>query len=229
MKSHFKAVLKWLLTSLWFLTLCSACVVGYHFLIPPVTEAQWQRQQTELTEHIVQASQKEHDARQQALDAISASLNALTRRVDAQAEQIGRLTEQQSQQGDSLSALGMDKAAVERLEKKLTALERQVSQKLQAVRAPAPAKAVTPQSKRHARVVTPKPANVPTPPFVLFDVQKRGNVYLAIVGKPTASTLSELSAVRAGQRYLGWQVGQIQPNNIRASYQGQTIVMEVKA
>lgn len=227
MKSHFKAVLKWLLTSLWFLTLCSACVVGYHFLSPPVTEAQWQRQQTELTEHIVQASQKEHDARQQALDAISASLNALARRVDAQAKQIGRLTEQQSQQGDHLSTLGMDKAAVERLEKKLTALERQVSQKLQAVRAPA--KAVTPQSKRHTRVVPPKSVNVPTPPFVLFDVQKRGNVYLAIVGKPTASTLSELSAVRAGQRYLGWQVGQIQPNNIRASYQGQTIVMEVKA
>ncbi|TOO90157.1 hypothetical protein CGH29_03580, partial [Vibrio parahaemolyticus] len=63
---------------------------------------------------------KEHQQREQALDTISAHLDTLSQRLDAQAEQIGKLTQQQAAQGDSITSLGLDKAALSRLESKFS-------------------------------------------------------------------------------------------------------------
>ncbi len=230
LKSYLKTALKWGLISLWFITLCSVCVVGYHTVMPPATQAQLDNQRLELTEQLNTAIKEEHQQREQALDNISAHLDTLSQRLDAQAEQIGKLTQQQAKQGDSIASLGLDKAALSRLESKFSTLEQRVSRKLATASVPAQPRtaARTPVKTTTQRASKPVASSV-KPPFELFDVQKRGGVYLAIVGKPSAASLSDLSAVRLGQNYLGWRVGKITDNAIHASYQGQDVVMEVKA
>ncbi|MFW9688143.1 hypothetical protein CGH72_16925 [Vibrio parahaemolyticus] len=230
MKSYLKTALKWGLISLWFITLCSVCLVGYHTIMPAATQAQLDNHRLELTEQLNKAIQKEHQQREQALDTISAHLDTLSQRLDAQAEQIGKLTQQQAAQGDSITSLGLDKAALSRLESKFSTLEQRVSRKLATASVAAqPRTAVrTPVKTTTQRASRPVASSV-KPPFELFDVQKRGGVYLAIVGKPSAASLSDLSAVRLGQNYLGWRVGKITAHAIHASFQGQDVVMEVKA
>ncbi|HBC3487102.1 TPA: hypothetical protein KDY96_003973 [Vibrio parahaemolyticus] len=230
LKSYLKTALKWVLISLWFITLCSVCLVGYHTIMPAATQAQLDNHRLELTEQLNTAIKEEHQQREQALDTISAHLNTLSQRLDAQAEQIGKLTQQQAEQGDSIASLGLDKAALSRLESKFSTLEQRVSRKLATASVPAPQRtaARTPVKTTTQRASRPVTSSV-KPPFELFDVQKRGGVYLAIVGKPSAASLSDLSAIRLGQNYLGWHVGKITDHAIHASYQGQNVVMEVKA
>ncbi|EGQ7795961.1 hypothetical protein I6Y99_004582 [Vibrio parahaemolyticus] len=230
LKSYLKTALKWGLFSLWFITLCSVCLVGYHTIMPPATQAQLDNHRLELTEQLNKAIKKEHQQREQALDTISAHLDTLSQRLDAQVEQIGKLSQQQAEQGDSIASLGLDKAALSRLESKFKTLEQRVSRKLATASVPAPPRtsARTPIKTTTQRTSKPVASSV-KPPFELFDIQKRGGVYLAIVGKPSAASLSDLSAVRLGQNYLGWRVGKITDNAIHASYQGQDVVMEVKA
>ncbi|TOG95113.1 hypothetical protein [Vibrio parahaemolyticus] len=228
LKSYLKTALKWGLISLWFITLCSVCLVGYHTIMPPATQAQLDNHRLELTERLNTAIKKEHQQREQALDTISAHLNTLSQRLDAQAEQIGKLTQQQAEQGDSIASLGLDKTALSRLEAKFNTLEQRVSRKLATASMPQRTAARTPVKTTTQRTSKSVASSV-KPPFELFDVQKRGGVYLAIVGKPSAASLSDLSAVRLGQNYLGWRVGKITDHAIHASFQGQDVVMEVKA
>ncbi|XEV14939.1 hypothetical protein ACBZ90_18295 (plasmid) [Vibrio alginolyticus] len=232
LKSYLKTALKWGLISLWFITLCSVCLVGYHTIMPPATQAQLDNHRLELTEQLNTAIKKEHQQREQALDTISAHLNTLSQRMDAQAEQIGKLTQQQAKQGDSIASLGLDKTALSRLEAKFNTLEQRVSRKLATASIPTTAPqrtAARTPIKTTTQRTSKSVASSVKPPFELFDVQKRGGVYLAIVGKPSAASLSDLSAIRLGQNYLGWLVGKITDHAIHASYQGQDIVMEVKA
>lgn len=230
LKSYLKTALKWGLISLWFITLCSVCLVGYHTIMPPATQAQLDNHRLELTEQLNTAIKEEHQQREQALDTISAHLDTLSQRLDAQAEQIGKLTQQQAEQGDSIASLGLDKAALSRLESKFSTLEQRVSRKLATASVAAPPRtAVQSPVKTTTQRTLKSVASSVKPPFELFDVQKRGGVYLAIVGKPSAASLSDLSAVRLGQNYLGWRVGKITDHTIHASFQGQDVVMEVKA
>ncbi|TOH16500.1 hypothetical protein [Vibrio parahaemolyticus] len=231
LKSYLKTALKWGLISLWFITLCSVCLVGYHTIMPAATQAQLDNHRLELTEQLNKAIKKEHQQREQALDTISAHLDSLSQRLNAQAEQIGKLTQQQAKQGDSIASLGLDKAALSRLESKFSTLEQRVSRKLATASIPAAVSRTAAQTpvKTTTQRISKSVASSVKPPFELFDVQKRGGVYLAIVGKPSAASLSDLSAVRLGQNYLGWHVGKITDHAIHASYQGQDVVMEVKA
>lgn len=228
LKSYLKTALKWGLISLWFITLCSVCLVGYHTIMPPATQAQLDNHRLELTEQLNKAIKKEHQQREQALDTISAHLDTLSQRLDAQAEQIGKLTQQQAKQSDSIASLGLDKAALSRLESKFNTLEQRVSRKLATASVPTAAPQRT-AARTPVKTTTQRTSKSVATPFELFDVQKRGGVYLAIVGKPSAASLSDLSAVRLGQNYLGWRVGKITDHAIHASYQGQDVVMEVKA
>lgn len=231
LKSYLKTALKWGLISLWFITLCSVCLVGYHTIMPAATQAQLDNHRLELTEQLNKAIKEEHRQREQALDTISAHLDTLSQRLDAQAEQIGKLTQQQAEQGDSIASLGLDKAALSRLESKFSTLEQRVSRKLATASVPTAVSRTAVQTpvKTTTQRTSKSVASSVKPPFELFDVQKRGGVYLAIVGKPSAASLSDLSAIRLGQNYLGWHVGKITDHAIHASYQGQDVVMEVKA
>lgn len=229
LKSYLKTALKWGLISLWFITLCSVCMVGYHTVMPPATQAQLDNHRLELTEQLNTAIKEEHQQREQALDIIRSQLDTLSQSLDAQAEQIGKLTQQQAEQGDSIASLDLDKAALSRLESKFKTLEQRVSRKLATASVTAPRTAAQAPVKATTQRASKSAVSSLKPPFELFDVQKRGGVYLAIVGKPSAASLSDLSAVRLGQNYLGWHVGKITDHAIHASYQGQNVVMEVKA
>ena len=140
----------------------------------------------------------------------------------AQFQRIQSLEQQQQAQSQSLAALKLDEQSLTSLKRKLSSLERRLS--------------ASPRSVAHNTAVKRKVARKPkssqppiTPSFVLFDVQQRGRVLLAVVGSAHASRLSELTALRVGQRYQGWQVTNISQSSIQAERQGQKVVMEVQA
>lgn len=221
MKTHFKPLLKGVLVSLWGLLLCGASVLTYHVMVKPVASEYITAQHDALTQSLTEVLKKETRQRTQAIETLVTRLDAIDQRLDAQQQQIQALLEEQRSQAQSIEALGLDSQVLKRLESKLSRLEKRMTTRSRSV-------ARTPVKRRPSQVkASSKP--LPTPPFVLFDVQKRGNVLLAIVGKSNATRLSELSALRVGQRYLGWQVTDIEMARIHTLYQGQRITVEVQA
>lgn len=77
-------------------------------------------------------------------------------------------------------------------------------------------------------VATPKPKK-PSPsqvvtkdlPFRLFDVQKRGLSYVAIIGPKQTSSVSGLMVLSAGHRYQGWRLDSVTREGVQVS-QGHT-------
>ncbi|MEZ9997919.1 hypothetical protein [Vibrio sp. 10N.261.46.A3] len=72
----------------------------------------------------------------------------------------------------------------------------------------------------------PKAKPIITPPFALFDVQKRGMHHLAIVGEANATHMSQLRALREGQTYQAWKVERITQQGVRLSKNTTTFFLE---
>ncbi|MEZ9749063.1 hypothetical protein AB4425_05910 [Vibrio sp. 10N.261.51.A1] len=218
MKFTLKTLLRGLLFSLWSLILSAACLFAYQQVFSPVQQESFDSRLDALHQSLVlainESRDKERQARLEALDALQFTLDGLTQRLDAQQGDITELMNTQSNQGARLDELGLDSKKLEVLETKLQRLSRQSTTN----RAPARVKPVVKPTVKTPTI---------TAPFVLFDVQTRGHTQLAIVGKPGASTLSELSALQAGQHYLGWKITAVNDHHIETLYKGQRTTLTV--
>lgn len=218
MKFTLKTLLRGLLFSLWNLTLSAACVFTYQQVFSPVQQESFDSRLDALHQSLVLAMNenrdKERQARIEALNSLQFTLDGLTLRLDEQQGDITELINTQSNQGDRLDELGLDSKKLEVLETKLQRLSRQPTAK------PAPVQA-KPVVKPTVKILTI------TAPFVLFDVQTRGHIQLAIVGKPGARKLTELSALQAGQHYLGWKITAVNDQHIEVLYKGQRTTLTV--
>ncbi|WP_439146839.1 hypothetical protein [Vibrio sp.] len=161
-----------------------------------------------------ESATKERQARIEALDALQFTLDGLTQRLDSQQGEITELMNTQSHQGARLDELGVDSKKLDVLETQLQRFSRQSIAK----RAPVRTKPII--------KLTVKTPTI-TAPFVLFDVQTRGHIQLAIVGKPGTSRLAELSALQAGQHYLGWKITAVNGQQIETTYKGQRTTLTV--
>lgn len=218
MKFTLKTLLRGLLFSLWSLILSAACLFAYQQVFSLVQQESFDSRLDALHQSLVlamnESRDKERQARIEALNSLQFTLDGLTQRLDEQQGEITELINTQSNQGARLDELGLDSKKLEVLETKLQRLSRQPTAK------PAPVR---------AKPVVKPTVKTPTitAPFVLFDVQTRGHTQLAIVGKPGASTLAELSALQAGQHYLGWKITAVNDQHIETLYKGQSTTLTV--
>ncbi|CAK1763385.1 conserved hypothetical protein [Vibrio crassostreae] len=219
MKFTLKTLLRGLLFSLWSLILSAACLFAYQQVFSPVQQESFDSRLDVLHQSLAltmnESRDKERQARIEALGALQFTLDDLTQRLDEQQGEITELMNIQSNQGARLDELGLDSKKLEVLETKLQRLSRQST-----------TKRATPVRAKPVVKPTVKTPTI-TAPFVLFDVQTRGHIQLAIVGKPGASTLAELSALQAGQHYLGWKITAVNDQHIEALYKGQRTTLTV--
>ena len=239
MKPFLKSTLRGLLLSLWCVLLSAACILVYQHLFAPVRQAaldvELETQHQALMSTLSESQQASEQQRLDALDALTQRLDELSARLDEQERHLQALSNTQQHHSTRLDKLDLDHHKVVELEKKLARLNRVVS-----TPRPAPvkktAKATThttakkaPSSQantsqantskdRRAKPSQPESVNAP---FVLYDVQSRSGIRLAIVGQTNARTLSELSALRQGQSYRGWKIVSVFASSIEVQHQGQ--------
>lgn len=229
MKQHLKHALKFLLRSLWCLALCAALLFVYHAHIQPAQMAQLDA----LEQRLLLAIQQEHDERNERLDALSKKIQTITEQLDEHQAQLEGLTHTQNKHSTSIDSLSvsidsleLDASTIAQLEKRLAAMDKKLS-----IRVTTPTKAaVATKAKTPVRTTTKKApvVKVTPPPFVLFDVQKRGTVTLAIVGQPTAKQLSDLTVVRQGEAHQGWSLRKVSKSSVVVrNTQGQEVTLEV--
>ena len=218
MKFTLKTLLRGLLFSLWILILSGACLFAYQQVFSPVHQksfdSRWDALHQSLVLAMNESATKERQSRIEAFDALQFTHDVLTHRLDAQQGEITELMNTQSHQGAHLDELSVDSQKLEVLETKLQRFSRQSSTK----RAPVRTKPITKPTVKTPTI---------TAPFILYDVQTRGHIQLAIVGKPSARLLTELSALQAGQHYLGWKITAVKDQQIETTYKGQRTTLTV--
>ncbi|CAH1526075.1 conserved hypothetical protein [Vibrio owensii] len=229
-KPFLKSALRGLLLSLWCVLLSAACILVYQHLFAPVRHAELETQHQALMSALSESQQASDQQHRAALDALTQTLDELSIRVDEQTQRLQALSNTQQHHSTRLDKLDLDHHKVAELEKKLARLNRVVS-----TPHPAPvqktAKAATHTTAKKApssqantskdRRAKPSQPESVAAPFVLYDVQSRSGIRLAIVGQTNARTLSELSALRQGQSYRGWKIVSVFASSIEVQRQGQ--------
>jgi hypothetical protein len=238
-KPFLKSALRGLLLSLWCVLLSAACILVYQHLFAPVRQAaldvELETQHQALMSTLSESQQASDQQRLDALDALTQRLDKLSARLDEQERHLQALSNQQQRHATRLDTLELDRPKLMAIEKKLARLNRVVStprpapvqktakaaKNTTAKKAPS-SQANTSQAStskdRRAKPSQPKSVNAP---FVLYDVQSRSGIRLAIVGQTNARTLSELSALRQGQSYCGWKIVSVFASGIEVQRQGQ--------
>ena len=229
MKSFLKSALRGLLLSLWCVLLSAACILVYQHLFAPVRqaalEAELETQHQALMSALSESQQASDQQRRAALDALTQTLDELSIRVDEQAQRLQALSNTQQHHSTRLDKLDLDYHKVAELEKKLARLNRVVStprpepvQKTPKTAKNTTSKKASPRPVRNTNTAATASVNAP---FVLYDVQSRSGIRLAIVGQTNARSLSELSALRQGQSYRGWKIVSVFASSIEVQRQGQ--------
>ncbi|MGI9949541.1 hypothetical protein BTO01_22725 [Vibrio jasicida] len=234
MKPFLKSTLRGLLLSLWCVQLSAACILVYQHLFAPVRQAaldvELETQHQALMSTLSESQQASEQRRLDALDALTQRLDKLSARLDEQERHLQALSNQQQRHATRLDTLELDRPKLMAIEKKLARLNRVVStprpapmqktakatKNTTAKKAP-PSQANTSKGRR-AKPSQPEPVAAP---FVLYDVQSRSGIRLAIVGQTNARTLSDLSALRQGQSYRGWKIVSVFASSIEVQRQGQ--------
>ncbi|CAH1593622.1 conserved hypothetical protein [Vibrio jasicida] len=229
MKSFLKSALRGLLLSLWCVLLSAACILVYQHLFAPVRQAaldvELEMQHQALMSTLSESQQASKQQRLDALDALTQRLDELSARLDEQERHLQALSNTQQHHSTRLDKLDLDHHKVVELEKKLARLNRVVStprpapvqKTAKAAKNPASKKTSTSPARNTNTAAIPSV----TTPFVLYDVQSRSGIRLAIVGQTNARTLSDLSALRQGQSYRGWKIVSVFASSIEVQRQGQ--------
>ncbi|ARR47936.1 hypothetical protein CAY59_27325 (plasmid) [Vibrio campbellii] len=178
-----------------------------------------------------ESQQASDQQRRAALDALTQTLDELSIRVDEQAQRLQALSNTQQHHSTRLDTLDLDHHKVAELEKKLARLNRVVStprpapvQKTPKAAKNTTSKKASPSPARNTNTAATASVNAP---FVLYDVQSRSGIRLAIVGQTNARTLSELSALRQGQSYRGWKIVSVFASSIEVQRQGQRTTLSM--
>ena len=235
MKPFLKSALRGLLLSLWCVLLSAACILVYQHLFAPVRQTDLETQHQALMSALSESQQASDQQRRAALDALTQTLDELSIRVDEQTQRLQALSKTQQHHSTRLDKLDLDHHKVAELEKKLARLNRVVStprpapvqktakaaKNTTAKKAPSSQANTSQASTSKDRRAKPSQPESVVAPFVLYDVQSRSGIRLAIVGQTNARTLSELSALRQGQSYRGWKIVSVFASSIEVQRQGQ--------
>lgn len=213
---YLKVAIKFTLATTWAGVICAGSLTFYHSYFTPASAIDVDT----LEERITLNLQQERDNVLKHLSGLELTLDALQEELGSTNDALRQVESTQHSHSTSINELTLDEAHIKELERRLSAAEKRLSEPHRVGRTSKPKKAEPKQ-------VTPK-VTVAPPPFVLFDVQKRGSVSLAIVGKADAKQLSELSAVRQGGHYLGWRLVDVEGNQVRVrNHAGQEVLLEV--
>ncbi|MCE7732509.1 hypothetical protein [Vibrio campbellii] len=229
MKPFLKSTLRGLLLSLWCVLLSAACILVYQHLFAPVRQAaldvELETQHQALMSALSESQQASDQQRLDALDALTQRLDELSARLDEQERHLQALSNQQQRHATRLDTLELDRPKLMAIEKKLARLNRVVSTPRPAPvqKTPKAAKNTASKKASSSSAQNTNTAAIPSvnAPFVLYDVQSRSGIRLAIVGQTNARTLSELSALRQGQSYRGWKIVSVFASSIEVQRQGQ--------
>ena len=235
MKPFLKSALRGLLLSLWCVLLSAACILVYQHLFAPVRQTDLETQHQALMSALSESQQASDQQRRAALDALTQTLDELSIRVDEQTQRLQALSNTQQHHSTRLDKLDLDHHKVAELEKKLARLNRVVStprpapvqktakaaKNTTAKKAPSSQANTSQASTSKDRRAKPSQPESVVAPFVLYDVQSRSGIRLAIIGQTNARTLSELSALRQGQSYRGWKIVSVFASSIEVQRQGQ--------
>lgn len=229
MKPFLKSTLRGLLLSLWCVLLSAACILVYQHLFAPVRQAaldvELETQHQALMSTLSESQQASEHRRLDALDALTQRLDKLSARLDEQERHLQALSNQQQRYVTRLDTLELDRPKLMAIEKKLARLNRVVSTPRPASVQKTPKATKNPTSKKTSTSPARNTNTAAIPsvaaPFVLYDVQSRSGIRLAIVGQTNARSLSELSALRQGQSYRGWKIVSVFASSIEVQRQGQ--------
>jgi len=215
-RHYLKVAIKFILATTWGGVICAGSLTFYHSHFTPASTIDVDA----LEQRITLNMQQVRDNVLKHLSGLELTLAALQEELDSTKGTLSQVESTQQSHTTAIDGLTLDEEHIKKLEKRLSAAEKRLTEPRRVVRTTTPKKA---EPKR----VTPK-VTVTPPPFVLFDVQKRGAVSLAIVGKADAKQLSDLSAIRQGERYLGWRLVDVEGNQVRVrNHAGQEVQLEV--
>ncbi|EGU41196.1 hypothetical protein VII00023_06187 [Vibrio ichthyoenteri ATCC 700023] len=219
MNPYAKTAIKCAVLTLWSATIAVGVLLAYEQWRPSIV-------QTDL------------DALEQRINAVvldnattqTAALNQLSGKLDALEEELtslelgyGALTHRQETNETEISNLD-DKLSAE-MSEGLSKLEARLTTKLNSTSSRT--RTIVEPPRKTVKATKPKP--VIEVPFELYDVQKRGLTYLAIVGKPGATHLSQLSAVQEGQSYQSWRLIRVEPGRVELQKAADRIELEVRS
>ncbi len=219
MNPYLKTSIKLAALTLWSTTLSVGVLLTYQQLRPALIQADLDA--LELKLHAAISEQGTQTQTQ--LEHLSSKLVSLESEVLELDEDLASLMGRQSNQEQALSELESQ------LGSDMNRQMRQLESRLEGKWSRLNASSSVPAEKKTRHAKAPLPTPVVSPPFTLYDVQKRGLTYLAIVGKPGATQLSELSALQAGQSYLQWRLVQVEPGRIALEKGQHRIEMEVRS
>lgn len=215
---YLKVAIKFTLATAWIGAICAVSLTFYHSYFTPASTIDVDA----LEQRITLTLQQERDNMLTNLSGLETKIESLQQMIDDTNAALDDVKLTQQSHILSINELTLDKTKMKTLEARLSAAEKRLNEPRKTGRTSTPKKAAP---KR----VVPK-VTVAPPPFVLFDIQKRGAVSLAIVGRPDAKRLSDLSAVRQGERYLGWHLVDVEGDQVRVRNRaGQEVQLEVEA
>ncbi|MFM2588255.1 hypothetical protein [Vibrio sp. TBV020] len=219
-KHYLKVTIKFTLATLWCGGISAISLALYHSYTTPASLIDVDA----LEQRITLSLHQESETVLAHLSGLESSISALQQELDDTNATLNGVESTQQSHATAIDNLTLDEAQIKELEKRLSAAEKRLTEPRRVTRT-----AASKQAPVEVKKATPKVVVTP-PPFVLFDVQKRGTVSLAIVGKADAKQLSDLSALRQGERYLGWRLMEVKHNQVRVrSNAGQEVQLEVDA
>lgn len=220
MKIGLKQAIKFTLLSIWCAGLSLGVLALHQSIFPPISNIDLNK----LEQAFNLALQHEESTRSESIEQLFNAQEGIKSQLNSDQLVLQAITERQNNLENALDET--ESNINHSFSQKFEAIEQHLNKKLSKVQNDR-ARLIERQKPKVVQVSTSKP--VITPPFILFDVQKRGSVYLAIIGKPSAKTLSDLLPLRVGQSYLGWRIVQIRSNSIVANFQGELIDIEVRS
>lgn len=219
MKIGLKQAIKFILLSIWCVGLSIGVLALHQSFFPPISDSDLNK----LEQTFNLALQHEEATRSESIEQLFNVQKSLKFRQDSDQLALQTVREHQNHLENALSET---KTSINRtLSQSLETIEKRLNKKLSSARKN---NSFIVENKK-PKVTPVQPKQVITPPFILFDIQTRGSVHLAIVGKPSARALSDLLPLRIGQSYLGWRIVQISSNSIVANFQGELIDIEVRS
>ncbi|AUI88947.1 hypothetical protein BS333_21440 (plasmid) [Vibrio azureus] len=229
MKPNLKSIIRGAIKIVGYVAISGTTLFVYHSVIAPTTqqeiEAEFSHREQQLTVRLNERYEAFQQSQATALNTLTQKLETLQQHVDETTNTLQVLKDNVSHQAQSTEEISKQFERINELESQLsqtkTALKT-LKAKQQAAKVKPVQKSAKPAvNKTSKRNHFTAPIAKVVPPFKLFDVQKRGHVTLAILGKASASSIGELSAVQEGQQYLGWRITRIYANRIEAQHRDQ--------
>nr|WP_014343610.1 hypothetical protein [Aliivibrio fischeri]AEY78196.1 hypothetical protein [Aliivibrio fischeri] len=220
MNPYVKSGIKCVVLTLWSASLSVGTILTYEQLHPRLVQTDLDAFEQKLNTALLDQATEQAAS----LDALSKKLHILDEGLLTLESDLAELLQRQQSQESVLSEF--ENKISNDVDTKLNKLESKLTTKLN-----------NQQSLRSRSVIPAKPTSIQKSkpkaivraPFELYDVQKRGTAYLAIVGKPGATRLSQLSAVQEGQSYRAWRLVLVEPGRVSLEKGSHRIELEVRS